>query len=67
MSVTGMKPADIVKLLNTDDGSVIFKLIPAEIPSVVECDSPRYVRALVSYFLKFFCLSLQRLSSYLGK
>uniref|UniRef100_F1KUZ8 MAGUK p55 subfamily member 7 n=1 Tax=Ascaris suum TaxID=6253 RepID=F1KUZ8_ASCSU len=50
VSVTGMKPADIVKLLNTDDGSVIFKLIPAEIPSVVECDSPRYVRALADYW-----------------
>ncbi|KHN71900.1 MAGUK p55 subfamily member 7 [Toxocara canis] len=49
VSVTGMKPADIVKLLSTDGGLVSFKLIPAGISSNVESDEPRYVKTLADY------------------
>lgn len=50
--VTGMSPNEIVKLLgneNSENGTVIFKLEPAEIPAAIAWNESRHVRALVIF------------------
>lgn len=47
MPVNGMKPTDIVRLLNDGTGTVVFKLIPARIPTIIESGEKRYLQALV--------------------
>nr|CRZ21795.1 BMA-MAGU-1 [Brugia malayi] len=52
VSVTGMSPNEIVKLLgneNNENGTVTFKLEPAEIPAAVVWNESRHVRALIDY------------------
>lgn len=54
--VTGMSPNEIVKLLgneNSENGTVTFKLEPAEMPAVIAWNESRHVRALVILLLKF--------------
>ena len=46
VAVTGMNPSDIVKLLNNESGTVVFKLVPAEIPASPLFGS-QFVRAMV--------------------
>uniref|UniRef100_A0A0N5AJL0 MAGUK p55 subfamily member 7 n=1 Tax=Syphacia muris TaxID=451379 RepID=A0A0N5AJL0_9BILA len=47
--VNGMKPTDIVRLLNDGTGTVVFKLIPARIPTIIESGEKRYLYALADY------------------
>lgn len=47
--VNGMKPTDIVRFLNDGSGTVVFKLIPARIPTIIESGEKRYLRALADY------------------
>ncbi|VDD87354.1 unnamed protein product [Enterobius vermicularis] len=47
--VNGMKPTDIVRLLNDGTGTVVFKLIPARIPTIIESGEKQYLRALADY------------------
>ncbi|MCP9258168.1 MAGUK p55 subfamily member 7 [Dirofilaria immitis] len=52
VSVTGMSPNEIVKLLsneNIENSTVTFKLEPAEIPVVIAWNESRHVRALIDY------------------
>uniref|UniRef100_A0A915PZ49 Uncharacterized protein n=1 Tax=Setaria digitata TaxID=48799 RepID=A0A915PZ49_9BILA len=52
VSVTGMSPNEIVKLLgneNGESGTVTFKLKPAEIPVIIGWNESRHVRALIDY------------------
>lgn len=44
-----MKPTDIVRLLNDGTGTVVFKLIPARIPTIIESGEKQYLRALVNF------------------
>lgn len=59
VAVTGMKATDIVRLLNDGSGSVVFKLVPAKIPTIVESGEKRFLRALVSLgVLVWFLISV---------
>lgn len=54
--VTGMSPNEIVKLLdneNSENGTVTFKLEPAEIPAAITSNESRHVRALVIFILLY--------------
>ncbi|VDM95791.1 unnamed protein product [Thelazia callipaeda] len=52
VSVTGMSPNEIVKLLGNENSgisTVTFKLEPAEIPAFIFSQESRHVRALIDY------------------
>lgn len=65
VSVTGISPNEIVKLLgneNGGNGTVTFKLEPAELPPPVIWNESRHVRALVVFLFIFIYFVIHLLS-----